>query len=35
MLGGSRREKGVKIYGEFDWWSFYSDVNCMGRNTFS
>ena len=35
MLGSSRREKGVKIYGEFDWWHFYSNVNCLGWNPYS
>ena len=33
MLGSSRREKGVKIYREFDWWNFYSNVNCLGWNS--
>ena len=35
MLGSSRREKGVKIYREFDWWNFYSNVNCLGWNSYS
>lgn len=35
MLGSSRRGKGVKIYGEFDWWNFYSNVNCLGWYSYN
>ena len=26
MPGSPRREKGVKLYGEFDWSRFYCDI---------